>query len=525
MADELSLIGYRIGAASIGLGVFSTTIDLLHACKQGYDAWRGLKGLDRDLSILRAKLVLQQDLLEQWQRDWYGFAVTDSVSVTKLRLLKEHNGTVELALGSVHSLIDGMVSLREFAHSGRAPSGIERAKWIASELDTSRKSLNEITSLLEGLYRLLPPRSPNLEAAQAIISLNYHGEGSDAIETVLRSTSRQDIISGTLNLRRAERSLQQELQRRVTEMNNSPPTVELVIKPAARCQVGEEDKISAGFRRFGKLDGRPAIIEWKKYDRRWQGIKRTELDGRIKNLAHLLHNESKPEELRVLQCDGYFDNPADSRYGFVFTLPQPSEGYPISLREVIGDKSFDHLPTLEERYQIAYSLGLSIAILHTAGWLHKSIRSHNVLFLKQSKRPVWCRPYLVGFDYSRPDGRDESSEKAEQSKRFDIYRHPLSQGTPNERYRKEFDYYSFGAILVEIAGWRPIWDVWADGTPAETFKAQLLATAEQKVPHRMGRDYAEATLKCLNGELARRDCSEQKAFFIEVVEVLGRLIS
>lgn len=523
MADQLSLIGYRIGAAGIGLGAFSTTIDLLHACKQGYDTWRGLQGLDKELSILRAKLVLQQDLLEQWQRDWYGFAVTDSVSVTKLRMLKEHNGTVELALGSVRSLIDGMVSLREFAQSGQVPTGIERARWVASELDGSRKSLDEISSLLDGLYRLLPPRSPNIEAAQAIISLSHQGEGSDAIETVLQATSGQTVISETLGLRRVERSLQQELQRRVEEMYNGPPSADLVIAPG-RCQLEEEDKVSAGFRRFGKLDGRPAIIEWKKYDRRWQGIKRTELDGRIKNLAHLLHNKSKPEELRVLQCDGYFDNPADSRYGFVFTLPQPSEGHPISLRELIGDKSFDQLPTLEERYQMAYSLGLSIAILHTAGWLHKSIRSHNVLFLKQNKRPVWTRPYLVGFEYSRPDARDESSEKPEQSKRFDIYRHPLSQGTPNERYRKEFDYYSFGAILVEIAGWRPIWDVWADGTPSEKFRAQLIATAEQKVPHRMGRDYAEATLKCLNGELARQSGSEQRAFFIEVVEILGRLV-
>jgi len=208
---------------------------------------------------------------------------------------------VELALGSVHSLNDGMASLRELAHSGRAPSGIERAKWIVNVLDTSRKSLDEVSSLLEGLYRLLPPSSPNLEAAQAINYLNDHGEGADAIETVLQSISRQATISRTLNLRRAERCLQQELQRRVIEIINSPPTVELAITPA-RCQVGEEDKISAGFRRFGKLDGRPAIIEWKKYDRRWQGIKRTELDGRIKNLAHLLHNESKPEELRVLQC-------------------------------------------------------------------------------------------------------------------------------------------------------------------------------------------------------------------------------
>jgi hypothetical protein len=115
--------------------------------------------------------------------------------------------------------------------------------------------------------------------------------------------------------------------------------------------------------------------------------------------------------------------------------------------------------------------------------------------------------------------------QTEQSKRFDIYRHPMKPRHTKQEFQKGLDYYSFGAILVEIAGWRPIWDVWADGSPAETFKAQLLATAEQKVPHQMGQDYAEATMKCLNGELATRDCSEQKAFFIEVVEVLGRLTS
>jgi hypothetical protein len=38
----------------------------------------------------------------------------------------------------------------------------------------------------------------------------------------------------------------------------------------------------------------------------------------------------------------------------------------------------------------------------------------------------------------------------------------------------------------------------------------------------MGIEYAEATIKCLRGDLGTRDGSVLKAFFIEVVEAIGR---
>ena len=94
------------------------------------------------------------------------------------------------------------------------------------------------------------------------------------------------------------------------------------------------------------------------------------------------------------------------------------------------------LPTLEDRYHAAHRLSLSLAILHTAEWLHKSIRSHNVLFPKQQGRVVWSRPYLVGFEFSRPDKPGELSEKPEESARYNLYRHLKSQGTPSETFRK-----------------------------------------------------------------------------------------
>src|ERR1051326_9017374 len=192
MADPLAEIGFQLSAAGIGLGAFSTTLDLLHACKRGYDAWRALTGLDQELKVLRAKLILQQDLLELWQRDWYGPEIGSGPTGMRLRLLEAHKDSVESVVASVRSLLDQLTALRAFAETGKTPEGIQRAKWVANELQISRKALAEIESLLEGLYRLLPPRSPNLSAAQVAISLEDHddnNEDSQAVENALESSS------------------------------------------------------------------------------------------------------------------------------------------------------------------------------------------------------------------------------------------------------------------------------------------------------------------------------------------------
>jgi hypothetical protein len=52
-----------------------------------------------------------------------------------------------------------------------------------------------------------------------------------------------------------------------------------------------------------------------------------------------------------------------------------------------------------------------------------------VLFVSSTSKIRWARPYLVGFEYSRPDKADQSSEKAQQSAKFNLFRHPLSQGS------------------------------------------------------------------------------------------------
>lgn len=244
--------------------------------------------------------------------------------------------------------------------------------------------------------------------------------------------------------------------------------------------------------------------------------------GRIDNLARLLSSEDKPSELLTLKCLGYYDDVNSARYGFVFSYPEESDSKMVSLKELMDNPSPKTLPTLEDRYQVAYSLGLSLATLHASGWLHKSIRSHNVLFPLRVGKVDWARPYLVGFEFSRPDRPDESSEKPEQSVRFSLYRHPLTQGSPTESFRQVFDVYSAAVILTEVGLWRSAWKMWKDNMSLAEFHRALQRRASEMLAHSMGKQYRDSIVKCLRGELEDRDSSVLRAFYIDVVEVLGR---
>ncbi|KAN0074896.1 hypothetical protein V8E54_007507 [Elaphomyces granulatus] len=511
-------ISFQIGVAGLGIGVFSGALDLLDALKKTYEIWRGMKELDCDLGLLQAKLLLQQELLEKWQRDWYGFALTGKESIRQQRLLKQHDDAVRTTLGAVSDQLERLQPLQDYAQGKSKLTPAERIRWFSGQMDESSRILVEVDSLLAGLYRLLPPRNPNIEAIQMITILDPENSHSASLDDVLRETiiRNSPLTFRTFELKRFENSLAIDLEKRVNEFKEQMPKPGKRIQ-AVRVKVVAADEITVGGRSFGLLDDeKPVVIEWKRYDGTWRGQKGIKMRGRIDNLARMLGADTRPEELLTLRCLGYFDEPSSRRYGFVSDVS--------ALKALIDYPSAESLPSLEDRYQIAYALGLSLAILHTAEWLHKSIRSHNVLFPSSNHGIAWTRPYLVGFEYSRPDHKDASSEKPADSARFNLYRHPSCQGTPLDRYRREFDIYSFGVLLVEIGTWTSAWKLWDERCAATKFREDLIRLTREKMAHYMGVEYRDAALKCLTDELSNRSESILKAFFVEVVEVLRRCI-
>jgi hypothetical protein len=71
------------------------------------------------------------------------------------------------------------------------------------------------------------------------------------------------------------------------------------------------------------------------------------------------------------------------------------------------------------------------------------------------------RPYLSGFDYSRPAQNQDMAEKPPENPAHDLYRHPLAHGNARDSansggFKKQYDIYSLGVVLVEIWYWKPI---------------------------------------------------------------------
>ncbi|KFY33834.1 hypothetical protein V494_07284 [Pseudogymnoascus sp. VKM F-4513 (FW-928)] len=308
-------------------------------------------------------------------------------------------------------------------------------------------------------------------------------------------------------------------------------------------------------------------IEWKEYE--WApsstpGPSPLIID-RAQKLAALLHHQPKPAHFRVPHCLGYFDNAeiekvpkqasdssSDSeedeegedddwafRIGFVFEKPpetKPSTP-PVSLLQLLRDTKLSK-PSITDRVALAKALANCILYLHSVNWLHKGLRCDNIIFfphaghsVQKSHTPVlhYSEPYLSGFDFARPARPGEFTEQPADDVEFSMYRHPstLNMGPDRPPYRKSFDIYSFGVILVELAYWSSIDRIVARldaeslqdpgssiadsevfdlerarGHPklVETIRAKLLDDGSlRKLGARMGGVYAEVTRRCLRG--------------------------
>ncbi|KAM0190701.1 hypothetical protein ACHAPI_009227 [Fusarium lateritium] len=522
VSDQLD---FQVGLAGLGLGAFGGLVDAFTACSKLYGLWKSLRNLNGYLEFLRTKLILQEALLDQWQRDWLDAPTSRRSDLQKQRILLTHQDAVLASLVTVKTLLESLEPLRRASISGHALERFTLATGGASE---HRDTLNQISSVLSDLYRLLPTRDPNVALSQTVLSLEHINMDSQELLKEGIATQlllKPDTLKRAVSFRQLGHDLDKDLEDRVAAFKNSMGTSDLALS-SDRIKVTKDDEVSGGLRSFGIVDSNaPVIIEWKRYDLSWKGQKGIRLRGRIQNIARLLHAESKPEELLTLNCLGVFEDVERSRYGLVFEYPlgvMEQEDL-LSLQSLIKFPTPETLPSLGDRYRMVYTLSLSLAILHASGWLHKSIRSHNIMFPIRNKKPVWSRPYLVGFEFSRPDSSDETTEKPEQSIRFNLYRHPSAQGIPGESFRKGFDIYSLGVVLVEVGLWRSAWSLRRDGESPNKFREVVIDRVNDRLAHFVGTAYQEATLSCLNGDLDQRDESVIRAFYNEVVETMCSL--
>lgn len=209
----------------------------------------------------------------------------------------------------------------------------------------------------------------------------------------------------------------------------------------------------------------PVLVEYKSVSLRM----RSKLRFRVENLAVLLSTAKDPEFL-TLNCLGFFEDTAKSCFVFVYAYPAYlSEGIgsqsrkisqPVSLHDILRDPKFRQ-PSATTRLRLGLDISRTLLAFHTAGWLHKNIRSENILFFpaheQDASTPEFLsRPYLTGFGFSRYDSPTEISEQPSADPLHDIYRHHCALGDPSTSFEKYMDLYSLGTVMIEIAEWRPL---------------------------------------------------------------------
>jgi hypothetical protein len=236
----------------------------------------------------------------------------------------------------------------------------------------------------------------------------------------------------------------------------------LTLSRAARDQI---------LRTLALYDGRVVLLEWKNVS----GSDTPAMYRRVNQVAAFLQ-ELGPH-FHSLQCRGFVRDHVSKRYGYIFDLPdklhplsRPSpsvsqgtyttQPLPVlkTLRQVL-DQS--HAPPLNMRLFIAVTLLETLLNLHTSGWLHKELRSDNIIFIRKSDGGDAIDDhdlsahsmYIAGYVYSRVDGPGEMTEPLESELDADLYRHPSLLGDIRESYHKSLDIFSVGCTLLEIGLW------------------------------------------------------------------------
>ena len=176
----------------------------------------------------------------------------------------------------------------------------------------------------------------------------------------------------------------------------------------------------------------------------------------------LLLSSPAGNSFRSLPCIGWLAWEERERFALIYDLPDhSSHGRQVhwsmkSLYDLISEKP---RLSLSRRFHIATDLADVVLQLHTAGWLHKSFRSENVIFLapRGSSATTFLQssPYLVGYEYARPDTADAAvfTQLPDTSLIADLYRHPHARGVLRQKYQKAvrlicIRMYTFGACIV-----------------------------------------------------------------------------
>ncbi|KAM7216772.1 hypothetical protein V8F06_007882 [Rhypophila decipiens] len=241
----------------------------------------------------------------------------------------------------------------------------------------------------------------------------------------------------------------------------------------------------------------------------------------IRKMSGLL-SLAKRVNFRTLPCLGFFHDKVRHELGLVFEPPSPFDAS-SGIMTLFQLYTQHNAVPLGHRIHLAYALADAMDHFHRVGWVHKGIRSNNILFCQgaavvqdDSKddnndsrvRPALvggfslARPLLFGFEYSRAGDAGTILEE-DYSQENNLYRHPDRWGRPLVRFEKSHDIYSLGIVLFEIARWNAISEISRGRGGSTSVRSTDVREAVRKkcqseLPHRVGEVLTQVILTCLD---------------------------
>lgn len=214
---------------------------------------------------------------------------------------------------------------------------------------------------------------------------------------------------------------------------------------------------------------------------------------------------------------GFVSDPNMNRVGLVFESPCVEK--PLVPQSLFSMLQHSKKPSLSLRIKMAKDLANTVQYLHATNWLHKGLRSDNILFpslLGQDSLAFW----LSGFDYSRPMN-DEVTELASKDRAHELYRHPDVQfDVPRDGpygFKNFHDVYSLGVVLFEIGIWQPVNQFLGISLNQRILRpairgvrgSLLNESSFSELQGETGDRFAQAVKQCLAAEYARSTVSTE----------------
>ena len=239
---------------------------------------------------------------------------------------------------------------------------------------------------------------------------------------------------------------------------------------------------------------------------------------RFHDLNHALKaspyiSETSSEMMNLI---GYFADPRRRRYASVYEIPRFTFSDPhtkdlnriphslLSFLQNGADTDTSNMPSLEDRFRLAFNLASSLLHIHAKGVSHRNVSSSNIIFFtnaptsQQPQRKIWKEGvirerFIMSID---PQGSNAPISQ-EEPLSTSIYRHPRLEHFSNAPYKPAFDVYSLGLILLEIGLWMPLSKLWKPNYNRAHFKQKIQTAYANKLAGKCGTRYMRVVDYCL----------------------------